>query len=237
MAAVWPPTPAASPRCCGRSTRPPEVKPQLLGAPAHRAATVRPGAAAASHRRQRHGETASGTVPPRSAAPNLRRAQRHRSCTSSGRSARHTACAFRNRLGLEPGHLVGLFAGHNFALKGLGPLLEALALRRRQIHAAAFESICWFAAVVIWSHLDASPAGSAWVIRFIFWVSIRELKIVSGPVTFLFSPHITTRARSLLWKPWLADFPSSPQSPMARASFSRTDVKDMSSARLTPVTS
>ena len=45
-------------------------------------------------------------------------------------------CAFRNRLGLEPGHLVGLFAGHNFALKGLGPLLEALALRRRQNHAA-----------------------------------------------------------------------------------------------------
>jgi UDP-glucose:(heptosyl)LPS alpha-1,3-glucosyltransferase len=41
-------------------------------------------------------------------------------------------CAFRNRMGLEPGHLVGLFAGHNFALKGLKPLLEALAERRRQ---------------------------------------------------------------------------------------------------------
>jgi UDP-glucose:(heptosyl)LPS alpha-1,3-glucosyltransferase len=44
-------------------------------------------------------------------------------------------CAFRNRLGLEPGDLVGLFAGHNFALKGLKPLLEALALRRRHNHA------------------------------------------------------------------------------------------------------
>jgi UDP-glucose:(heptosyl)LPS alpha-1,3-glucosyltransferase len=43
-------------------------------------------------------------------------------------------CAFRNRLGLEPEHLVGLFAGHNFALKGLKPLLEALAARRRSTH-------------------------------------------------------------------------------------------------------
>ncbi len=31
-------------------------------------------------------------------------------------------CAFRNRLGLEPGDLAGLFVGHNFALKGLKPL-------------------------------------------------------------------------------------------------------------------
>jgi UDP-glucose:(heptosyl)LPS alpha-1,3-glucosyltransferase len=39
-------------------------------------------------------------------------------------------CAFRNRLGLEPSELVGLFVGHNFALKGLKPLLLALAARR-----------------------------------------------------------------------------------------------------------
>jgi UDP-glucose:(heptosyl)LPS alpha-1,3-glucosyltransferase len=45
-------------------------------------------------------------------------------------------CAFRNRLGLEPAHSVGLFAGHNFALKGLRPLLEALAERRRLNHSA-----------------------------------------------------------------------------------------------------
>lgn len=43
-----------------------------------------------------------------------------------------TRCAFRNRLGIEPGELVGLFVGHNFALKGLRPLLQALADRRRQ---------------------------------------------------------------------------------------------------------
>jgi UDP-glucose:(heptosyl)LPS alpha-1,3-glucosyltransferase len=41
-------------------------------------------------------------------------------------------CAFRNRYGLEPGDLVGLFAGHNLALKGLKPLLEALGARRRR---------------------------------------------------------------------------------------------------------
>jgi UDP-glucose:(heptosyl)LPS alpha-1,3-glucosyltransferase len=38
-------------------------------------------------------------------------------------------CAFRNRLGLEPSDLVGLFVGHNFALKGLVPLLRALKAR------------------------------------------------------------------------------------------------------------
>jgi UDP-glucose:(heptosyl)LPS alpha-1,3-glucosyltransferase len=43
-----------------------------------------------------------------------------------------TRCAFRNRLGLEPVDVVGLFAGHNFALKGLKPLLAALGARRRR---------------------------------------------------------------------------------------------------------
>ncbi len=41
-------------------------------------------------------------------------------------------CAFRNKLGLEPRDLVGLFVGHNFALKGLTPLLEALGARRQR---------------------------------------------------------------------------------------------------------
>jgi UDP-glucose:(heptosyl)LPS alpha-1,3-glucosyltransferase len=40
-------------------------------------------------------------------------------------------CALRNQLGLEPADLVGLFAGHNLALKGLRPLLRALAARNR----------------------------------------------------------------------------------------------------------
>jgi UDP-glucose:(heptosyl)LPS alpha-1,3-glucosyltransferase len=40
-------------------------------------------------------------------------------------------CAFRNKLGLEPDDLVGLFVGHNYRLKGLAPLLQALAERHR----------------------------------------------------------------------------------------------------------
>lgn len=36
---------------------------------------------------------------------------------------------FRARFGLGDGDLVALFVGHNYALKGLGPLLHALALR------------------------------------------------------------------------------------------------------------
>jgi UDP-glucose:(heptosyl)LPS alpha-1,3-glucosyltransferase len=39
-------------------------------------------------------------------------------------------CRFRNAMGLAPGDLVGLFVGHNYALKGLYPLLYALAARR-----------------------------------------------------------------------------------------------------------
>jgi UDP-glucose:(heptosyl)LPS alpha-1,3-glucosyltransferase len=41
-------------------------------------------------------------------------------------------CGFRNRLGLEPGDIVGLFVGHNYALKGLEPLIRGLAARRRE---------------------------------------------------------------------------------------------------------
>jgi UDP-glucose:(heptosyl)LPS alpha-1,3-glucosyltransferase len=41
-------------------------------------------------------------------------------------------CAFRNRLGLAPGDLVGLFVGHNYWLKGLKQLLRALAERPRR---------------------------------------------------------------------------------------------------------
>ena len=40
-------------------------------------------------------------------------------------------CGFRNKAGLAPGDLVGLFVGHNFWLKGLKPLLEAMAIRKR----------------------------------------------------------------------------------------------------------
>ncbi len=39
---------------------------------------------------------------------------------------------FRDRLGFQPGDLLGLFVGHNFALKGLRPLIAALGRRHRQ---------------------------------------------------------------------------------------------------------
>jgi len=45
-------------------------------------------------------------------------------------------CGFRNKLGLAPGDLVGLFVGHNYWLKGLKPLLVALATRKRSDPAA-----------------------------------------------------------------------------------------------------
>lgn len=47
-------------------------------------------------------------------------------------------CAFRGKLGLGADDLVGLFVGHNYALKGLEPLIRALAARNvagaRPIH-------------------------------------------------------------------------------------------------------
>ena len=45
-------------------------------------------------------------------------------------------CAFRNGVGLEPDDLVGLFVGHNYWLKGLKPLLTALARRKEDFPAA-----------------------------------------------------------------------------------------------------
>lgn len=40
-----------------------------------------------------------------------------------------TRCALRNKLGIQPRDLVGLYVGHNFALKGLGKILQALSVR------------------------------------------------------------------------------------------------------------
>jgi len=42
-----------------------------------------------------------------------------------------TRCALRNKLGIQPRDLVGLYVGHNFALKGLGNILQALSIRMR----------------------------------------------------------------------------------------------------------
>jgi UDP-glucose:(heptosyl)LPS alpha-1,3-glucosyltransferase len=46
--------------------------------------------------------------------------------------ARARRARVRDRYGLRPDDLVALFVGHNFRLKGLYPLLEALALGRRR---------------------------------------------------------------------------------------------------------
>ena len=43
-----------------------------------------------------------------------------------------TRCRFRSALGLAPDDLVGLFVGHNYWLKGLKPLLHALADRKHR---------------------------------------------------------------------------------------------------------
>ena len=64
-------------------------------------------------------------------------------------------CAFRNRMGLEPSDLVGLFVGHNFALKGLEPLIEALGARQRR-NPRAGRSTCWSAAAA------TPPPIAAW---------------------------------------------------------------------------
>ena len=42
-----------------------------------------------------------------------------------------TRSALRGKLGLRPNDLVGLYVGHNFALKGLGRILEALSARKK----------------------------------------------------------------------------------------------------------
>jgi UDP-glucose:(heptosyl)LPS alpha-1,3-glucosyltransferase len=50
-------------------------------------------------------------------------------------------CAFRNEVGLAPDDLTGLFVGHNYRLKGLAPLLRALAERKRQPNARPFKLV------------------------------------------------------------------------------------------------
>ncbi len=87
-----------------------------------RAQAVRPGDG--SRGWSRSATWSNGTSKSFSTCPaaDPRRAQRDRSAAARGLAAGSVRCAFRNRLGLEPGDLVGLFAGHNFALKGLKPL-------------------------------------------------------------------------------------------------------------------
>ena len=124
-----------------------------------------------------------------------------------GLAAGAVRCAFRNRLGLEPSDLVGLFAGHNFALKGLKPLLLALGEPTAGAITPAAPFTCWFAAAAMPVLTSDWPIGSACTTRSTSWVSIRTSERATGRATSSFSPPITTRARSSCWKPWPAACP------------------------------
>ena len=125
-------------------------------------------------------------------------------------------CALRNRLGLEPSDLVGLFVGHNFALKGLKPLLKALGARRprrgpadppaglrrrpdRRLPAAG--------------QIARDRAG-----RSISSASTPTSGNAMPPATSSSCPLTTIPARWWCWKPWRAACPSSPRSAMEPAS-------------------
>ena len=70
-------------------------------------------------------------------------------------------CAFRNRIGLEPDDLVGLFVGHNYWLKGLKPLLTASPGAGRTSPPRG-PSTCSSAARGRPRRSCGWPAGSAW---------------------------------------------------------------------------
>jgi UDP-glucose:(heptosyl)LPS alpha-1,3-glucosyltransferase len=83
-------------------------------------------------------------------------------------------CAFRNRLGLEPSDLVGLFVGHNFALKGLKPLLQAIGARNRGGARPIHLLVCGGGRVASYRRL-AGSLGLADTVHFLgFHPDIRE---------------------------------------------------------------
>lgn len=81
-------------------------------------------------------------------------------------------CAFRNRLGFAPGDLVALFAGHNYALKGLGELIEALTARTKRDHSTRPIH------VIVTGGGDAGPfrrqAARGGVARFVHFVGYQD---------------------------------------------------------------
>ena len=97
---------------------------QVLGPRGDRAPAVRRRAAGQGGRRQQPGQGASPPVPPRPPDPDPRDPQRDRPARLMVAHPGAVRCAFRNKMGLEPGDLVGLFVGHNYELKGLEPLLR-----------------------------------------------------------------------------------------------------------------
>ena len=143
----------------------------------------------------------------------MSRASRSTSCptrsipAAGGLAAGGGALRFRNRLGLEPGDLVGLFVGHNFALKGLRPLLRGAGRSRRQRNRAAGRSICWSAAAAIpgpYRRL-ASRLGLNDTVHFLgFYPDVEECYWSSD---FFVQPTYYDPARWSCWKRWRAACP------------------------------
>ena len=117
---------------------------------------------AQGRRRQQHGprHTCSYHHVPRTRIH--RDPQRHRRRPPAGRPARRGPLRFRNQLGLEPSDLVGLFVGHNFRLKGLKPLLTALARRKRDRPGARPIHLLVCGGGKAAPHPPDGPPASAW---------------------------------------------------------------------------
>ena len=82
---------------------------------------------------------------------------------------------FREAAGLAPGDLAGLFVGHNFGLKGLKPLLFALALRKQQAGARPVKlAVCGGGKVGPFRRL-AKGLGLAGDVKFLgFYPEVRD---------------------------------------------------------------
>lgn len=110
-------------------------------------------------------------------------------------------CAFRNKLGLEPGDVVGLFVGHNFALKGLQPLLRALGARTRARARPIHLLVCGGGHAASYRRL-AETLGISESVHFLgFHSDIRECYAASD---FFVLPTYYDPCRLSCWKPWRA---------------------------------
>ena len=206
--AAWPPTPQRfSPLVQPLYLAAKTVKPEVLGASAHRAPAVRSPAPAAGDRRQQHGQTASGTVSPRAAAADLRRAQRDRSAAAGSLAARRPPLRVPQPAG--PGARrtsSGSSSATTSRSRG-----SSRCSRRSPCAAVATtrlgRSTCWSAAAAIRAPYGAWPAAGAGEKPFIFSVSIPMLRTATGRATSSCSRPTTTRARSWCSKPWRADCP------------------------------
>ena len=190
-----------------RSLSPDEVRQsEILGLPGDREQTIRPAIHGPVRGGQRDGSTASRRVPPRPeqqihVVPNA--IDLNRIDVAQPGAVR---CAFRNRMGLEPNDLVGLFVGHNFALKGLKPLLSALGARRQNDRAGG-PFTCWSAAAA--TPVPISAWRNAWEsrTRSTSSASTRTSATATGRATSSSSRRTTIRARWSCSRRWRAACP------------------------------